>query len=56
MDNTERVIIENPSRKLEETMRKIGARKYLWLEELCSNKTQPTHIIGGSKTRTANPL
>ena len=45
MSYTEKITIKNPSRKLEETIRKIGVQKYLWLEKLCSDKTQPTHIV-----------
>ena len=45
MSYTEKLTIKNPSRKLEERMRKIGVMKYLWLEKLCSDETKPTKII-----------
>ena len=45
MGYTENITIKNPLRKLEEAIRKIGVRKYLWLEKLCSEETQPTQII-----------
>lgn len=45
MNYTEKMTIKNPSRKLEEAIRKIGVQKYLWLERLCSDETQPTHIV-----------
>ena len=38
-------IIKNPSRKLEEHIRKIGVQKYLWLERLCSDEVKPTKVI-----------
>ena len=45
MNSTETITIQNPSRKLEEAIRKIGVQKYLWLEKLCSDETLPTHIV-----------
>jgi hypothetical protein len=45
MSYTEKITIKNPSRKLEEKVRKIGVQKYLWLEKLCSDDTVPTHIV-----------
>ena len=45
MSYTEKITIKNPSRKLEEKVRKIGVQKYLWLEKLCSDDTMPTHIV-----------
>ena len=45
MSYTEKITIKNPSRKLEEAVRKIGVQKYLWLEKLCSDETQPTHTV-----------
>lgn len=45
MNYTEIITIPNPSRKLEEAIRKIGVQKYLRLERLCSEEIMPTHII-----------
>ena len=45
MAKTEYITIKNPSRKLEERIRKIGVMKYLWLEKLCSDETKPTKVI-----------
>jgi hypothetical protein len=45
MNKTEKITIKNPSRKLEETIRKIGVQKYLWLEKLCTDDTKPTQVI-----------
>ena len=45
MSHTENISIKNPSRKLEETVRKIGVQKYLWLVKLCSDEVQPTKVI-----------
>ena len=45
MSHTENITIKNPTRKLEEYIRKIGVRKYLWLEKLCSDETQPTKVL-----------
>jgi len=45
MGKTEYITIKNPSRKVEETIRKIGVQKYLWLEKLCSDETKPTQVI-----------
>lgn len=42
---TEKVTIKSPSRTLEARLRKIGVIKYLWLEKLCSEETQPTKTI-----------
>ena len=39
MVKTEYITIKNPSRKLEEAIRKIGVQKYLWLKRLCSDET-----------------
>ena len=43
--NTRTITIKNPSRKLEERIRKIGVQKYLWIEKLCSDETKPTKTI-----------
>lgn len=45
MSHTETITIKNPSRKLEEAIRKVGVQKYLRLERLCSDETLPTHIV-----------
>jgi len=45
MSYTKTTVIKNPSRKLEEHIRKIGVQKYLWLEELCSDNVKPTKVI-----------
>lgn len=45
MSNTRTITIKNPSRKLEERIRKIGVQKYLWIEQLCSDETKPTKTI-----------
>ena len=45
MSYTKTTVIKNPSRQLEERMRKIGVMKYLWLEKLCSDKVKPTKVI-----------
>ena len=45
MSYTRKTVIKNPSRKLEEKIRKLGVQKYLWLEELCSDNVKPTKVI-----------
>ena len=45
MSNSRTITIKNPSRKLEEHIRKIGVQKYLWIERLCSDETKPTKTI-----------
>ena len=45
MSNTKTTTIKDPSRQLEEKIRRLGVQKYLWLEKLCSDDTQPTKII-----------
>ena len=45
MSNSRTLTIKNPSRKLEEKIREAGVQKYLWLKELCSDKSQPNKII-----------
>jgi hypothetical protein len=45
MSNSRTITIKNPSRKLEEHIRKIGVQKYLWIEKLCSDETKPTKTI-----------
>ena len=45
MSYTEYVTIKNPSRKLEEYLRNVGVKKYLWLQRLGSDDVQPTKII-----------
>ena len=45
MSNSRTITIKNPSRKLEEHIRKIGVQKYLWIEKLCSDETEPTKTI-----------
>ena len=45
MSYTENIIIKNPSRKLEEYLRNVGVKKYLWLQKLGSEEVQPTKII-----------
>jgi len=45
MSNSRTITIKNPSRKLEEHIRKIGVQKYLWIEMLCSDETEPTKTI-----------
>ena len=45
MSNSRTITIKNPSRKLEERIRKIGVQKYLWIEQLCSDKNKPTKTI-----------
>jgi hypothetical protein len=45
MMNLRTINIKNPSRKLEEHIRKIGVQKYLWIEKLCSDETEPTKTI-----------
>lgn len=34
MSNSRTITIKNPSRKLEEKIREVGIRKYLWLKEM----------------------
>jgi hypothetical protein len=45
MSNSRTITIKNPSRKLEERIRKMGVQKYLWIEKLCSDETKPTKTI-----------
>ena len=45
MSYTEKIVVKNPSRELEEKVREIGALKYLWLKKLCSDETKPDTII-----------
>lgn len=45
MSYTKTTVIKNPSRQLEEKIRKLGVQKYLWLEELCSDNVKPTKVI-----------
>ena len=45
MSKSRTINIKNPSRKLEEHIRKIGVQKYLWIEKLCSDETEPTKTI-----------
>ena len=45
MSNSRTITINNPSRKLEEKIRKIGVQKYLWIEQLCSDETKPQKVI-----------
>jgi hypothetical protein len=45
MSYTEKIVIKNPSRELEEKVREIGVQKYLWLKKLCSDETVPDKII-----------
>lgn len=45
MSYTEKIVIKNPSRELEEKVREIGVQKYLWLKKLCSDEVKPNKII-----------
>ena len=45
MSYTEKIVIKNPSKKLEEHMRWIGVQKYLWIERLCSDEVKPNKVI-----------
>jgi len=45
MSYTENITIKNPPRKLEEYLRDVGVKKYLWLQKLRSDDVQPTKII-----------
>ena len=45
MSYTERIVIKNPSKELEEKVREIGVQKYLWLKKLCSDEVKPNKII-----------
>lgn len=45
MAYTEKIIIKNPSRKLEEHLRWIGVQKYLRLRELGSEESQPVKVV-----------
>ena len=45
MSYTENITIKNPTRKLEEYLRNVGVKKYLWLQKLGSDEVQPTKII-----------
>ena len=45
MSYTEKIVVKNPSRELEEKVREIGVLKYLWLKKLCSDETKPDKII-----------
>ncbi len=45
MSYTKETTIKNPSKKLEEYLRKIGVRKYLWLEKLCSDEVPTNKTI-----------
>ena len=45
MSYTENITIKNPSRKLEEYLRDVGVKKYLWLQKLRSDDMQPTKIL-----------
>ena len=45
MSNSRTITIKNPSRNLEERIRKIGVQKYLWIEQLCSDDIKPTKTI-----------
>lgn len=46
MSYTENITVRNASWKLEEYIRKIGVKKYLRLEKLCSEVTRPTENVG----------
>lgn len=45
MSYTDRIVIENPSRKLEEHLREIGVRKYLRLKKLATDDMSSAMII-----------
>ena len=45
MNYTEIITIKNPSRRLEEYLRNVGVKKYLWLQKLGSDEVQPTKTI-----------
>ena len=45
MSYTENITIKNPSRKLEEYLRNVGVKKYLWLQKLGSDDVKPTKVI-----------
>lgn len=45
MSQTEIITIKNASWKLEDYIRKIGVKKYLWLEKLCLDSTKPTKVM-----------
>ena len=45
MSHTENITIKNPSRKLEEYLRDVGVKKYLWLQRLRNDDMQPTKIL-----------
>ena len=43
--HTDKIVIENPSRKLEEHLREIGVRKYLRLKKLATDDTSSATVI-----------
>ena len=45
MSYTERIVIKNPSKELEQKVREIGVQKYLWLKKLCSDEVKPNKVI-----------
>lgn len=45
MSYTEKIVIKNPSKELEEKVREIGVQKYLSLKKLCSAEVKSDKII-----------
>ncbi len=45
MSYTDRIVIDNPSRKLEEHLREIGVRKYLRLKKLATDDMSSAMVI-----------
>ena len=45
MSYTDKIVIENPSRKLEEGLRGIGVRKYLRLKKLATDDMSSAKVI-----------
>lgn len=45
MSYTDKIVIENPSRKLEERLREIGVRKYLRLKKLATEDMSSAKVI-----------
>jgi hypothetical protein len=45
MRYTDKITIENPSRKLEERLREIGVRKYLRLKKLAKDDMSSAKVI-----------
>ena len=45
MSYTDKIVIENPSRKLEERLREIGVRKYFRLKKLATDDMSSAKVI-----------